>query len=370
MSVPWYQTTVPALAEVRARLQRIFPEGLTGRERMVSEAAARTVFVAIYGGAVASEGRWLRPATVTLMTSELAQRAPTTPWKERLAWFETVNKRGRRAGPSGTPWYQADSREQVRDEALRTLRDHGAVAERPLPARSPSPRWALHDDFANLFDPNLTGSALDTAVQAWQARHLTPQQLARIRRLQRRPSGGAVQVQVPEGGQWSLVPGPSSELVKAVIEEFAPRFLVQPSVVWIGEGLRAGDFTAMITEAKGLGLDFSGVHQPDVVLFDLAEPSLLVFVEVDVSGGAVTEARKRELLKCAPGFERCAFVTIFEDRSCQQYRKDCGSLAWDTFVWFPTEPDQIVHLLDGSSDQTIPKGIHLGALTSIGRPKT
>jgi hypothetical protein len=46
---------------VRQRLQTIFPGGVPERQFLVREATARTVFVALYVGAVEGAERWIAP---------------------------------------------------------------------------------------------------------------------------------------------------------------------------------------------------------------------------------------------------------------------------------------------------------------------
>lgn len=96
---------------------------------------------------------------------------------------------------------------------------------------------------------------------------------------------------------------------------------------------------------------------PDLVLVDTgAEPLLLVFVECVVSDGPVDDRRHRDLvgLAQASGISAsdCAFVTVFHDRAESVYRQMASALSWGTFVWFATEPDQIVHLRHGGEAAT------------------
>ncbi len=46
---------------VRQRLQTIFPGGVPERQFLVREVTARTVFVALYVGAVEGAERWIAP---------------------------------------------------------------------------------------------------------------------------------------------------------------------------------------------------------------------------------------------------------------------------------------------------------------------
>jgi hypothetical protein len=71
------------LDRVQARLPVIFPLGTPNRAYLVRDIAARTVFVALYVGAVEGADRWFRPNQVTRMTDAQAAR---TSDDERITW--------------------------------------------------------------------------------------------------------------------------------------------------------------------------------------------------------------------------------------------------------------------------------------------
>lgn len=339
---PWRKPNLLSVEEIKRRLEAIFSPGIENRDRCTCLAAARAVFVALYGGAVQSEERWFRPDAVTKMSSQRAKAASSTPVEDRFRWLDDANKG--RAAEGEVPWYEPNTREVIRDEALSSLRSYGAVVERSgLAVHSPKPRWALADDFAKLFDPDLTGEHLDKAIEGWRGAHLSQEERMRIELL-RRSAGESLLVTAPGGSTVTLRQGPSSKLVKTVIEHFAWRFLKQPALVWVGDSLHQNDRTQMQAQAENSGLRFME-KLPDVVLFDL-DSKLLVFVECDVTGGPVTSQRRRELMDCAPGFQRVAFVTTFLSRDHEQYRRDAGRIAWGTFVWFMADPGRLVYLMD------------------------
>ena len=99
---------------VRDRLQIVFPEGVPQRSYCVREAAAATVFTMLYVGAVEGSAVWVGPKQIVRMTTEQSNR-PEEP--ARRAYSIESLKPGFQ--PQETPWYQENSREQVRDETLR-----------------------------------------------------------------------------------------------------------------------------------------------------------------------------------------------------------------------------------------------------------
>ncbi len=339
---------VPSLERIRERLPRIFPEGTSNRNYCTRDMAARTVFVMLYAGAVAGRERWVRPDQITRMTDRQAAR--TEP-EERLQWTEASLRSGQ--GEISDRWYAPSTREPIRDETIRDgFIPTGVVIERQgLPTTSPRPRYALADDFAALFDPALTGSALEEQVAEWQAEHLSAGALARVQILRQAAVQveEGVQVRFPNGEARRMAPGPSSVISKAVIEQFAPRFLKRPGVIFLSESRNkvvARDDA--LAQAIGLRIE-AAKNLPDVLLVDLGprEP-LLVFVEVVATGGEINERRKQALRSYATeaGYsaEQVAFVTAYKDRNEAAFKRTVPALAWRSFAWFIAEPDRIVVL--------------------------
>lgn len=343
--------TLLPVPEVHERLKVIFPEGTPQRNFLTREIAAKTVFAMLYAGAVDGTECWLRPDQVTRMTDEQAARSGD---EDRIAWREASMR------PITDPiigrWYAANTREPIRDETLREgLIRMGAVRERgSLPTTSPSPRYALDPNFAALFDPGLVGGTLETAIDAWQEDFLSAGALARVAILRRGTVAAEDRVLVtfPNGETRHMEPGPSSVISKAVVEEFAPRFLETPGVIWLSES--RNKVVARDDElAQAIGLEIQpDLNLPDLILADLGptEP-LIVFVEVVASAGAVSESRKDALLSVATeaGFadRQVAFVTTFADRNHAAFKRSVSELAWRSFAWFMSEPDHIIVLRQG-----------------------
>lgn len=351
---------LPALSpwpEVHTRLQEIFPEGTPHRAQCVWEIAARTVFVMLYIGAVEDAEVWLRPDQVTRMTDA---QAVLTSDADRFAWVEASIKPSKAEVPGR--WYAANTRESVRDDTLRNaLVENGAVVERPgLATTSPQGRYALQADFAALFDPALSGRALEGAVTAWQSAHLNVGALMRIAVMRKGAAVGSDRVLVtfPGGETRRMAPGLSSQLSKAVIEVFAPRFLGNPAVIFLSES-RDKVVSRDNELAKQIGLNIlADKNLPDIILADLApKHPLLVFVEVVASDGPVSEQRKNALLKLTDnaGYPRqhISFVTAYLDRSVAPFKKTVDGLAWGSFAWFASEPEAIIQLRGGKAEDRL-----------------
>jgi hypothetical protein len=347
---------VPPVELIRQRLQTIYPEGSwPKRIYCVREMAAKTIFVMLYTGAVTDRDRWIRPDQVTRMTDDQAGR---TSDQDRQTWAIESLRPSKSAIPGR--WYAANTREPIRDETLREgLIPTGTVKEREgLPTTSAKPRYALTPDCAALFDPDLNGDALEAAIRAWQKTNLSPGAMHRIAILRRGvvATEGGVMVRFPNGETRRMEVGPSSNISKAVIEDFAPRFLAQPGVIFLSESRNkvvARD--NQLAQAIGLHIQ-SDKNLPDIILVDLG-PShpLLAFVEVVATDGPIGETRKAALLKIAEeaGFPpaHVAFVTAFLDRGAPAFKKTVDALAWGSFAWFMSEPEHLLRLYEGEASK-------------------
>ncbi len=342
--------------QVRERLQQVFPQGTPFRANITNLTAASTVFTALYVGAVEGSDQWLGPKHVYRMTE---QQAAKTSEKARAAYVTAL--RGSKGQIAGTRWYADNTREGIRDDTLREgLVAIGAVVERTgVATTSSKPRYALTAGFAALFDPELAGRELEKAITGWQAAALNEGALARLA-INRRGAGKAgdrVMVTYPNGETRLLKPGPSAELTKAVIEDFAPRFLAEAVVLSISES--GNKVVARDDElAKSLGLNIQADKDlPDIILADTgAEHTLIVFIEVVASDGPVSERRKAALqaLVKAGGFpsQHVAYVTAYLDRSAAPFKKTVNTLAWGSYAWFAAEPERLMVLSERSSKLT------------------
>ncbi|MEM7172464.1 MAG: BsuBI/PstI family type II restriction endonuclease [Pseudomonadota bacterium] len=352
MSLPPYISR-EAIGE---RLPMIFPEGTPNRGYCIRELAASTVFTMLYIGAVEGTGQFLGPAHVYRMTGQQASIAEADAREDYAA---NVLKKNFQA--PGERWYADNTREPIRDETLREgLMEVGAVIARDdLATTSSKPRYAMKAGFAELFDPALSGEDLEVAVSKWQDQNLTKSALARVKIMQAgaAASKSGVLVTFPNKETRQLAPGPSSVISKAVIEDFAPRFLDKPAVLWLSEsGNKVVTRDDEIANAIGLKIE-TDKNLPDLVLVDLgpAEP-LIVFAEVVATDGPISTRRQEALyaLTDAAGFDRShiAFLTAYQDRESAAFKKTVPSLAWGSFAWFASEPSDLVHMRGGSSTGT------------------
>ncbi|TPM94690.1 restriction endonuclease [Mesorhizobium sp. B2-1-3A] len=344
---------LPALLpwqDIQTRLQAVFPAGSTKTKgsRLVSVMAARTIYTFLYVNAVEGSGILLAPKHVYRMTEE---QTGQTADADRLSYAAEIMKANGKV--PGNRWYEDNSREGVRDDTIReAFVVVGAVLDDDtVPTTSGKGRYSLQTAFAALFDPALDRVQLEDAVKSWQAKHLTAGAIARVAVVRAGAAKGGEQVSVifPSGETRRLKAGPSSNITKAVIEVFAPRFLGDPAVLFLSE---SGNKVVARDEhlLKAIGLTINAQRElPDLILVDLkpAQP-LLVFVEVVATDGPIGDRRKEALEKIATegkfDLQNVAFVTAYLDRSRAPFKQTVEMLAYGTFAWFMGEPELLMEL--------------------------
>jgi hypothetical protein len=339
--------------DIHKRLPLIFPDGTSVHIGYVTrEIAASTIFTFLYIGAVQGSDRYLAPVHIYRMTDELAKFRDNDT-RELYAF----NALKRNYNPPGKRWYADNSREPIRDETIREgFVPIGAVLAADIPTTSSKPRYYLQKEFAALFNPMLRDDALTEAIAQWHETFLSVSALTRIRlaKLGRGSMENEVSVRFPNGEIRKLSPGLSSVISKAVIEVFATTFLSDPGVLWLSTSdkkvvARDDEMAAII----GLKIQ-ADKNLPDIILVDLAPAHpLLVFIEVVATDGAVTNRRQEAIYRLTDnaGFDRSqvAFVTVYEDRSGPGFSKTIRNLAWNSYAWFVSEPEKIIHLKENNS---------------------
>ena len=343
-------------SEIHTRLNLIFPAGLTNRNYVTREMAASTVFVMLYLGAIEGSDYHVRPDQITRMDDA---QAALTSHDRRLAWRDESVRRG---GVGG--WYARNTREPIRDETLRQgfVGVGAAIELQGVPTTSPIGRYALTESFAALFAPDLNGAALADAIDTWREANLSVNAQARLRLLGEATveTGHGQVVKFPNGETRRLSPGLSSEIAKAVVEELAPRFLRRPGILWLSEsGNKETYRDVRLMNSLGISLQADRIL-PDMILVDLGgvgDDPTFIFVEIVASDGPITEARRAYLsgLITDAGFsaKQAAFVTAYLDRDHPAFKKTMASLAWGTFAWFLSEPDNLIGM------HAIPEGVFL-----------
>ena len=148
-------------------------------------------------------------------------------------------------------------------------------------------------------------------------------------------------VKLSNGTEIRLSAGAHSALIKAIIEEFAPRFVPGGVVAYAGDtGDKWGYFDNELLAQLGVVVDGHG-KMPDVVLY-FPDRHWLLLVESVTSHGPVDAKRHQELASLfAASTAGLVYVTAFPSRAgMTRYLR---AIAWETEVWCADAPTHLIH---------------------------
>lgn len=148
-------------------------------------------------------------------------------------------------------------------------------------------------------------------------------------------------VVLPGGASLKLSANAHSDLIRAIIGEFAPRFTPGAEVLYVGD-----------TADKWAYLNSDGLHElgvdidphgkmPDVILY-YGDRDWLLLVEAVTSVGPMSSKRHGEL-KALFAKASCGivYVTAFPDRAA--FGKHLSEIGWETEVWIADQASHMVH---------------------------
>lgn len=150
-----------------------------------------------------------------------------------------------------------------------------------------------------------------------------------------------VPVRIVAGQQVRLSPGEHSELIRALWEEFGPRYVPGGQLVYAGDtGDKWGYFDKELLASLGISPDDHG-KMPDVVIYD-PKRNWLILAEAVTSHGPVDAKRHQELYAM---FRHCkaglVFVSAFPNR--RVFTKYLQAISWETEVWVADNPSHLIH---------------------------
>lgn len=150
-----------------------------------------------------------------------------------------------------------------------------------------------------------------------------------------------IPVKVAEDIEISLTPGDHSQLIKDIIESFAPRFAPGSVLIYAGDtGDKMGYFDEEKLVELGVRVDSRG-KMPDVVLH-FTSKNWLLLVESVTSHGPVDGKRHEELAELfSASTAGLVYVTAFPNRSIMG--RYLGEIAWETEVWVADAPSHLIH---------------------------
>jgi hypothetical protein len=235
--------------------------------------------------------------------------------------------------------YAPNTRETIRRQTMHQFCNAGIALYNPDKPDRPvnSPKAVYQIEPATLILLRAYGTPV------WNKKltaYLTRQKTLSARYAKERKQN-RIPVKISQGRKIALSPGAHSELIRAIIEDFAPRFAPGSVLVYAGDtGKKWGYFDDVLLAKLGIRVDSQG-KMPDVILH-YAEKNWLLLVESVTSHGPVDGKRHIELeslfRKSTAGL---VYVTAFPNRAIMS--RYLPEIAWETEVWIADSPSHLIH---------------------------
>jgi hypothetical protein len=235
--------------------------------------------------------------------------------------------------------YAPNTRETFRRQTMHQLVDAGVALYNPdnpqRPVNSPKAVYQISDPVLNLLKTFGSAQWAANLEQYLSVGQTLAAQYAAARDYHQIP------VTLADGKVITLTPGEHSQLIKDIIESFAPRFAPGSVLVYAGDtGAKLGYFDQTLLKKLGVVVDTHG-KMPDVVLH-YVEKDWLLLVESVTSHGPVDGKRHAELARLFAGSTAgLVYVTAFPNRSVMG--RYLGEIAWETEVWVADAPSHLIH---------------------------
>jgi len=285
----------------------------------------------------------------------LLDLAPTQQWTEAAEPLRGVTPIIEFVATQYGVQYAPNTRETIRDEAVKHFVEAGMVIRNPDDPKRPTNSGKtvyqieptaldLFRSFGTLEWPGLLKSYL-------AARKRITSGLLRERKLSRIP------VRLPSGETVTISPGGQNPLIKMVIEEFCSYFVPGGTVVYIGDAENKFlHLDANYLKAIGVVIPASA-KMPDVIVHD-TNRNWLLLIEAVTSDNPVDGKRRNDLKNLFNGSKAgLVFVTAFSTREFM--RSFLTQISWETEVWVAEDPTHLIHFNGtrflGPYDDVLPK---------------
>ena len=235
--------------------------------------------------------------------------------------------------------YAPNTRETIRRQTMHQFVDAGLAVYNPdnptRPVNSPAAVYQIETSALDLLRRFGT-TTWKSNLSAYLAKSVTlAARYANVREQ------NLVPVQIAPGKMIKLSPGEHSELIREIIQSFAPRFAPGAVLIYAGDtGEKWGYFEEPLLAKLGVGVETHG-KMPDVVLH-YPDRNWLLLIESVTSHGPVDGKRHAELAKLfAKSKAGLVYVTAFPNRSTMS--RYLGEIAWETEVWVADAPSHLIH---------------------------
>jgi hypothetical protein len=235
--------------------------------------------------------------------------------------------------------YAPNTRETFRRQTMHQFVAAGIVLYNPdKPDRSVNSPKAVYQ-----IEPATLALIRSFGTKKWTAKlaaYLVEHQTL-IAQYARERKHNLIPVVIALGKTIALSPGEHSELIRTIIEDFAPRFAPGSVLVYAGDtGEKWGYFDKALLTDLGVEVDAHG-KMPDVVLH-YTDKNWLLLIESVTSHGPVDGKRHAELAELFAGSRSgLVYVTAFPNRAIMG--RYLGEIAWETEVWVADAPSHLIH---------------------------
>jgi len=235
--------------------------------------------------------------------------------------------------------YAPNTRETIRRQTMHQFCDAGVAFYNPdkpeRPVNSPRTVYQIEPATLALLRTFGTPQWRGNLTVYLEARETLVSRYAKERKQNRIP------VVVAPDKTITLSPCEHSELIRSIIEDFAPRFAPGSILAYAGDtGNKWGYFDSALLASLGVDIDAHG-KMPDVILHYTAKNWLLL-VESVTSHGPVDGKRHDELATLfARSTAGLVYVTAFPNRAVMA--RYLSEIAWETEVWVADAPSHLIH---------------------------
>lgn len=235
--------------------------------------------------------------------------------------------------------YAPNTRETVRRQTMHQFVNAGLVLYNPdkpdRPVNSPKAVYQIESAALALLRTLDTPQWHDNLTAYLTGRETLVARYAKERIQNRIP------VEIAPGKRITLSPGEHSELIRAIIEDFAPRFASGSTLIYAGDtGDKWSYFDSVLLAKLGVKIDSHG-KMPDVVLH-YTPKNWLLLVESVTSHGPVDGKRHVELSSLfAESTAGLVYITAFPNRAVMG--RYLSEIAWETEVWVADAPSHLIH---------------------------
>lgn len=235
--------------------------------------------------------------------------------------------------------YAPNTRETVRRQTMHQFVEAGIALYNPdqpdRPVNSPKAVYQI--------EPAALDLLRSFGTKEWRKKlnDYLAQRKTLTARYAKERAQNCIPVKIASDKRINLSPGEHSKLIRAIIEDFGPRFAPGSILIYAGDtGDKWGYFDAALLADLGVNVDLHG-KMPDVVMY-FPERNWLLLIESVTSHGPVDGKRHAELAQLfADSKARLVYVTAFPSRAIMS--RYLGEIAWETEVWVADAPSHLIH---------------------------